>query len=142
MPEAYGAGRCAIAVSMFSGSFADRVEQMADPGVSLGMIKKISVAALMGVFVAASAFAADGHACCAKQVANEQATPKCVSFANLTLSASQKTKLQGWEADCMKAGCTKESHAKFLKQAKGILSAQQYSTLRKECGSGKASMRS
>ena len=106
------------------------------------MIKKLYVVAIVTIFAAGSAFAADQHACCAKQAANEKPSAQCVSFANLTLSATQKTKLQAWEADCMKAGCTKESHAKFLKQAKGILSAEQYSTLRKECGSGRAAMRS
>jgi len=33
----------------------------------------------------------------------------------------------------MKAGCTKESRAQFLKQAKGILSADQYAKLKTEC---------
>ncbi len=36
----------------------------------------------------------------------------------------------------MRAGCTKESHEKFLQQAKGILSDEQYATLKKECGAG------
>ena len=87
-------------------------------------------------FATASAFA-DGPACCSKdhvkQAKNEKA---CVSFATLNLNAEQKAKLETWQADCMKAGCTKESHAKFLQQAKGILSDEQYATLKKECGSG------
>lgn len=83
---------------------------------------------------------AEGKACCAKQAANETST-KDVSFANLNASASQKSKLETWRSECMKAGCTKESQAKFMKQAKGILSAEQYATLQKECA-GHAGMRS
>jgi len=33
----------------------------------------------------------------------------------------------------MKAGCTKESRKTFLKQAKGILSAEQFAQLKAEC---------
>jgi len=33
----------------------------------------------------------------------------------------------------MKAGCTKKSRAKFLEQAKGILSAEQFAQLKAEC---------
>ena len=57
----------------------------------------------------------------------------CSSFANLNLSADQKTKLDAWQTDCMKAGCTKESRAAFLKKAKGILSADQYAKLKTQC---------
>ncbi|MDQ6808999.1 MAG: hypothetical protein M3Z64_06180 [Verrucomicrobiota bacterium] len=78
-----------------------------------------------------SAFAAD-KACCTKQAANETSA-KCVSFATLNVSADQKAKLVAWQSQCMKSGCTKASHDKFLKQAKGILSPEQYSTLEKEC---------
>jgi hypothetical protein len=101
------------------------------------MIKQLFALGAVMVFAATSVFAG-GKACCAsgaKTTANHDGA-KCVSFANLTLSAEQKSKLETWQADCMKAGCTKESHAKFLQQAKSILSADQYATLKKECGSG------
>ncbi len=90
-------------------------------------------------FGATSAFA-EGKACCAKQAANETST-KDVSFANLNLSATQKSKLEAWRSECMKGGCTKETQAKFMKQAKGILSSEQYTALQKECA-GHAEMRS
>ena len=57
----------------------------------------------------------------------------CADLAYLNLTGEQKTKLETWQADCMKAGCTKESRAKFLKQAKGILSTEQYAKLKTEC---------
>jgi hypothetical protein len=103
------------------------------------MIKQLLALSAVTVFAATPAFA-EGKACCAsgaKTTAKHEAA-KCVSFANLKLSADQKSKLETWQADCMKAGCTKESHAKFLQQAKSILSADQYATLKKECGSGHA----
>ncbi len=113
-------------------------EREAQRNVSMSMIKKFAVVAAMVAFAGASAFAGD-KACCgmghAKQVKNDSS---CVSFANLNVTAEQKSKLEQLQADCMKAGCTKESHAKFLSEAKSILNKEQYNTLKKECGSGHA----
>jgi hypothetical protein len=59
-------------------------------------------------------------------------------LASLNLTADQKTKIEAWQSECMKAGCTKESRAKFLQQAQGILSADQYAKLKEQCNkSGK-----
>lgn len=71
------------------------------------------------------------HACCAKNAANSG--KMCADFASLGVTAEQKAKLEAWQSDCMKAGCTKESREKFLGQAKGILSADQYAKLKSEC---------
>src|ERR1700736_3879172 len=57
----------------------------------------------------------------------------CADFAGMKLTAGQKTKLETWQADCMKAGCTKESRTAFLKKAKGILSQDQYAMLKAQC---------
>jgi hypothetical protein len=99
-------------------------------------MKKFVVVIAVVAFAAGSALAG-GKECCAKdgvkQAKNEM---NCVSFASLNLSADQKSKLEGWQADCMKAGCTKESHTKFLEQAKTVLTGEQYAALKKECGSG------
>ncbi len=107
-------------------------------------MKKFSLVCAAAVaFAAASAFAGDRDACCSKdQMKQAKNEISCVSFANLKLNAEQKAKLEAAEADCMKAGCTEQSHAKFLEQAKTVLTAEQYATLKKECGSahkGKAS---
>ena len=100
------------------------------------MKKLLLGAAALAIFGTAAAFA-DDHDCCAMgQAKQASAKMSCVSFASLNLNAEQKTKLEAAEADCMKAGCTKESHAKFLTQAKTILTAEQYGALKKECGSG------
>lgn len=93
--------------------------------------------ATAAVFAAGSAFAGNHDACCSKdQMKQAKNEMSCVSFANLKLNAEQKAKLETAQADCMKAGCTKQSHVKFLEQAKTVLSAEQYAALKKECGSG------
>lgn len=70
------------------------------------------------------------QACCAKGASNKEA---CADFAKLNLTAGQKSKIDAWQADCMKAGCTKESRTAFLKKAEGILSKDQYAALKAEC---------
>ena len=57
----------------------------------------------------------------------------CVNLATLNLTPDQKTKIETWQADCMKAGCTKESTKTFLQRAKGILSAEQFAQLKAQC---------
>jgi len=94
------------------------------------MIKTtLSACVAVALFVVSPAFAG-GKSCCAKGASNGMS---CNSFANLGLSADQQAKLDAWQADCMKAGCTKESRAAFLKRAKGILSADQYAKLKVQC---------
>jgi hypothetical protein len=93
---------------------------------------KITTTALLavGMLMASSAFAGD-KACCAKGAAN--AGVACVNLATLNLTADQKTKIEAWQAECMKAGCTKESRQTFLSRAKEILSAEQFAQLRAQC---------
>src|SRR5437762_8075586 len=55
------------------------------------------------------------------------------TYSKLNLSPEQKAKLQKLEAQCNKAGCTKESMEKFMKSAQGILSKQQFEALKAEC---------
>ena len=101
--------------------------------VSAFIMIKITGTALVAaaLLTAGTAFANDKAACCAKSAANDKAM--CADFASLNVTADQKSKLEAWQADCMKAGCTKESRAKFLKQARGILSKDQYAALKAEC---------
>ena len=94
---------------------------------------KLKGLALMAVAVlaATSAFAGD-KACCAAHAKNSK---MCMSqtYAKLNLSSDQKAKLEKLEAQCDKAGCTKESMAKFMKSAEGILSKEQFATLKADC---------
>src|SRR4029453_2182511 len=94
---------------------------------------KITTAALVTVamLMASSAFAGD-KACCAKG-ASKADSMACVNLATLNLTPDQKTKIETWQAECMKAGCTKESRKTFLKQARGILSAEQFAQLKARC---------
>ena len=93
---------------------------------------KITTTALLavGMLMASSAFAGD-KACCAKGAAN--AGVACVNLATLNLTADQKTKIEVWQAECMKAGCTKESRQTFLSRSKAILSAEQFAQLKAQC---------
>jgi hypothetical protein len=96
------------------------------------MIKITSIALVAAAtLIASSAFAGD-KACCAKGVSNTEKTA-CADLAALNLTPDQKTKIETWQAECMKAGCTKESRQTFLKQAKGILSAEQFAQLKAAC---------
>ena len=94
---------------------------------------KITVSGLIAaaMLVASSAFAGD-KACCTKGVSNTEKTA-CVDLATLNLTPDQKSKIEAWQAECVKAGCTKENRRTFLKQAKGILSTEQFAQLKTEC---------
>ena len=99
------------------------------------MIKTLGTAVVaVAMLMASPAFAnekAGDKACCAKNASNNEAM--CTNLASLNLTSDQKSKIEAWQSECMKAGCTKESRAKFLKQAQGILSADQYAKLKEQC---------
>ena len=98
------------------------------------MVKIIGTAAVAAAMLMASpAFAkdkSDEMACCAKNPSNQKS---CTNLASLNLTADQKSKIEAWQSECMKGGCTKESREAFLKKAQGILSADQYAKLKAEC---------
>jgi hypothetical protein len=54
-------------------------------------------------------------------------------LATLNLTANQRTKIEAWQSECVKAGCTKESRQTFLNRAKGVLSAEQFAQLKAQC---------
>ena len=98
---------------------------------------KITGTALVAaaMLISSGAFAGEktgDKACCVKGVSNTE-KPACADLTTLNLTADQKTKIEAWQAECMKDGCTKESRHKFLQQAKGILSADQFTKLKAEC---------
>ena len=98
------------------------------------MVKIIGTAAVVaGMLVASPVFAkgkSGDMACCAKNASNQQA---CGNLASLNLTADQKSKIESWQSECMKAGCTKESRQAFLKKAESILSKDQFAKLKAEC---------
>lgn len=94
---------------------------------------KITTTALVAaaMLISSSAFAGD-NACCAKSALNVNSMA-CINLASLNLTPDQKSKIEAWQAECQKAGCTKESQKTFLKQARGILSVDQYAQLKAQC---------
>ena len=95
------------------------------------MIKTATTLVAAAMLAASSAFAGD-HACCAKGVVNAHSMD-CINLTSLNLTPDQKTKIETWQAECMKAGCTKESRQTFLSHAKGILSPHQFAELKAQC---------
>jgi hypothetical protein len=99
---------------------------------------KITGTALVAaaMLISSGAFAGEktgDKACCVKGVSNTTEKTACADLTTLNLTADQKTKIEAWQAECMKDGCTKESRHKFFQQAKGILSADQFAKLKAEC---------
>jgi hypothetical protein len=94
---------------------------------------KITTLALVAVamLTASSGFARD-KACCAKGVSKADAIA-CVNLATLNLTPDQETKIEAWQTECLKAGCTKESRQTFLNRAKEILSPDQFAQLKAQC---------
>jgi hypothetical protein len=98
------------------------------------MSKIITTAFIAAAMLTTSGVFAGDKACCAKGAANAHSTA-CVNLASLNLTPGQKTKIEEWQAECMKAGCTKESRQTFLGRAKGILSPEQFAGLKVQCKS-------
>ncbi len=99
------------------------------------MTKLIAVV-VASVFAAGTMFAGE-HGDCTKKAGNE-AKPACsVSFASLDLTPEQKTKMDAVMAEHHKAGCSEASEAQFRKEAKGILTKEQFAKFKAECGMGK-----
>lgn len=97
------------------------------------MMKLTRLAVLTAAVFAVASVQAGGKSCCA---ANGMGNGKmCTSqtYAKLNLTQAQKAKLDALHAKYDKEGCSKESMEKFLKSAKGVLSKEQYATLKAEC---------
>ncbi len=92
----------------------------------------LTLAAAFAV-TASSSFAADKaviKTCCA----NASGKMECSAiYAKMKLAPEQKTKLDAFQERCEKDGCTEGSMKKFLAEAKGVLSPEQYSQLKAEC---------
>jgi hypothetical protein len=87
---------------------------------------------MVAVMAATSAYAGD-KACCASHAKNDNKMCMSDTYAKLSLSTEQKAKLDALHAEYDKAGGTKENMNKFLKSAEGVLSKEQFATLKTEC---------
>jgi hypothetical protein len=98
------------------------------------MITKLAGSILVAAgMLAFSTVYAGGGACCTKGASNEGKKECSANYAKLNLTPEQKTKLTALQTECNKAGCTKASRAMYLKNARKILSADQYAQLKAEC---------
>ena len=59
------------------------------------------------------------------------------SLATLNLTAEQKMKMDAAMAEHHKAGCNEATEAKYMKEAEGILTAEQFAKFKAECKSEK-----
>ncbi len=108
---------------------------------ALIMIRRTTTALFVTAMLAASSALAGDHACCAKGAVKAHSM-ECINLASLNLTPDQKTKIETWQAECMKAGCTKESRQTFLSHAKEILSPQQFAELKEQCKKSSSSKKS
>lgn len=88
--------------------------------------KALAIVAV-GAFAATSAFAGD-KAHCAGMTASNDGKMACASYANLNLTAEQKSKMDALSAECHKGGMTEATMAKMDKEAKSILTKDQYAS--------------
>ena len=88
-----------------------------------------------GMFSAGTMFAGE-HGDCTKKVGNAAKLACTVSLASLDLTPDQKTKMDAAMAEHMKAGCSEATEAKYLKEAEGILTNEQYAKFKAECCKG------
>jgi Spy/CpxP family protein refolding chaperone len=98
------------------------------------MIKLIAFVAA-GLFAAGTMFAGE-HGDCAKKVGNEAKVACQASLASLNLTPEQKTKMEAVMVEHEKAGCSKASEAKYMQEAKGILTKEQYTKFEAQCKKG------
>ena len=95
------------------------------------MMKVIALVAA-GLFTAGTMFAGSGHDC-AKKVGNDGKMACQASLTALNLTAEQKTKMETAMTEHHKAGCNEASEAKFMKEAEGVLTAEQFAKFKAEC---------
>ena len=100
--------------------------------VSASTMTKLIALVAAGAFAAGTMFAGE-HGDCAKKAGNEGKMACTASLATLNLTADQKTKMETAMAEHHKAGCTEATEAKFMKDAKGILTPEQFAKFKAEC---------
>ncbi len=88
-----------------------------------------------GLFAAGTMFAGE-HGNCTKQVGNEAKAACEVSLASLNLTPDQKAKMDAIMAEHANAGCSEASEAKYMQEAKGILTKEQFAKFESQCKKG------
>lgn len=97
------------------------------------MMKLTRLAVLTAAVFAVASVQAGEKSCCAAHGMGNSKMCMSQTYAKLNLTPAQKAKLDALHAKYDKEGGNKESMDKFLKSAKGVLSKEQYATLKAEC---------
>ncbi len=98
---------------------------------------KIIALAAAGLLAAGPIFAGE-HGDCTKQAGNNGKAACTISMADLNLTPAQQTKMDALMAEHHKSGCSKASEAKYMQEAKTVLTAEQYAKFKAECKGAKA----
>jgi hypothetical protein len=85
-----------------------------------------------GMFATGAVFAGE-HGDCTKQAGNTSKPACSVSLASLNLTADQQTKMDAAMAEHHKAGCSEASEEAYMKQAKSVLTKDQFAKFKAEC---------
>src|SRR6266702_6416417 len=93
---------------------------------------KIIALVVAGMFATGAVFAGE-HGDCTKKVGNAEKPACTVSLASLNLTADQKSKMDAAMAEHMKAGCSEATETKYMQEAEGILTKEQFAKFKAEC---------
>jgi Spy/CpxP family protein refolding chaperone len=93
------------------------------------------IALIAGGSIAVSALFASGQGEGTLKVQNESKEMKMacsIPLANLNLTPEQRKKMDAVTAEHHKAGCTEASEAKYMEEAKAIMTPEQYAKFKEE----------
>ena len=93
---------------------------------------KLIALLVAGMFVSGAVFAGE-HGDCTKKVGNMEKPACSVSLTSLNLTPEQKTKMDAAMAEHHKAGCSEASEAKYMQEAKAVLTPEQYAKFEAQC---------
>ncbi len=97
-------------------------------------MKKIALAlTTAALFSASSVFAHDDAACCAGMAGKEMKGACSATFADLKLTAAQKSKMEKLAAECDKGGCNEQTMAKMETGARKVLTKEQFAAWKAKC---------
>lgn len=102
---------------------------------NVATMTKLIAVVTAGLFAAATVFAGE-HGDCTKQVGNKTKMACEVSLASLNLTPDQKAKMDAAMEEHHKSGCNEASEAKYMEEAKSILTPEQYAKFEAQCKKG------
>jgi Spy/CpxP family protein refolding chaperone len=96
------------------------------------------IALVVAGMLATGALFAGEHGDCTKQAGNTSKPACSVSLASLNLTPDQQAKMDKIMAEHRQEGCSKASEAKYMKEAEGVLTKEQFAKFKAECEGKKA----